>query len=197
MLRVIECRGAPRDLGFDQGAVCARDVAACVSRHASGPWAAQVERDVWRYFPHLAERCAGLARGARISRRSLVRVLEAELGLGAPPPSDGIALGLTSDRTPSGARLLRVLPEGFLLRRSHPDSGYASFDATLPALPGTLAGVNEAGLAAVVRTLPLQEPGPCAAPAFLLAQHCLQHFDAVEKAVDWCLRRPGGGRAPC
>jgi hypothetical protein len=130
-----------------------------------------------------------------VSRRSLVRALEAELGLGAPPPSDGIALGLASERTPSGARLLRVLPKGFLLRRSHPDSGYASFEATLPALPGALAGVNEAGLAAAVRALPLQDPSPCAAPAFLLVQHCLQHFDTVEKAVDWCLRRPGGGRA--
>jgi hypothetical protein len=195
VLRVIECRGAPRDLGFDQGVARARDVAAFVSGHAPGRLAARVERDVWRHFPHLAERSAGLARGARISRRSLVRALEAELGLGAAPPSDGIALGLASERTASGTRLLRELPEGFLLRRSRPDSGYASFEATLPALPGALAGVNEAGLAAAVKTLPLREPGPCAAPAFLLAQHCLQHFDSVEKAVDWCLRRPGGGRA--
>jgi hypothetical protein len=194
-MRVIECRGAPRDLGFDQGVARAREVAACVSGHVPGPLAERVERDVWRHFPHLAERSAGLARGARVSRRSLVRALEAELGLGAPPRSDGIALGLAPERTPSGARLLRVLPEGFLLRRSRPDSGYASFEATLPALPGALAGVNEAGLAATARTLPLHEPAPCVAPAFLLVQHCLQHFDTVEKAVDWCLRRPGGGRA--
>lgn len=195
MLRVIECRGAPRDLGFDQGVARARDVASFVSRHAPGPWAERLERDVWRHFPHLAERSAGLASGARVSRRLLVRALEVELGLGATPPSDGIALGLSAERTPSGARLLRVLPEGLLLRRSHPDSGYASLDATLPALPGALAGVNEAGLAVAVQTMPLQQPGSCAAPAFLLAQHCLQHFDSVEKAVDWCLRRPGGGRA--
>jgi hypothetical protein len=194
-LLVIECRGAPRDLGFAEGAGRAREVAAFVSRHTPGPLAERVERDVWRHFPHLAERCAGMARGARVSRRALVRALEAELGLGAQSPSDGIALGLAADRTPAGPRLLRVLPEALRLRRSHPDSGYASLEATLPGLPGALAGVNEAGLAAAVRSLPLEAESPCAAPAFLLAQHCLQHFDDVEKAVDWCLRRPGGGRA--
>lgn len=194
MLRVIECRGAPRDLGRDQGHACAHEIAAFVSRHAGGPHAARLERDVWRHFPHLAERCAGLARAARVSRRALVRALDAELGLTGLPPSDGIALALGSERAPSGPRLLRVLPEGFLLRRSHPDSGFASLEATLPALPGALAGVNEVGLAATVRTWRAEEPGSCAAPAFLLAQHCLQHFDRVEKAVEWCLQRPGGGR---
>lgn len=195
MLRVIECRGAPRDLGRLQGQACAHDVAAFVSRQTAGPLVARVERDVWRHFPHLAERCAGLARAARVSRRALVRSLEAELGLSELPPSDGIALALGPERAAWGPRLLRLLPRGFLLRRSRPDAGYASLEATLPPLPGALAGVNEAGLAAAVRTLCVAEPGPCAAPAFLLVQHCLQHFDMVAKAVEWCLHRPAGGRA--
>jgi len=34
----------------------------------------------------------------------------------------------------------------------------------------------------------------CAAPASLLAQDCLERFEATPAALEWCLGRPGGGR---
>ena len=33
----------------------------------------------------------------------------------------------------------------------------------------------------------------CAAPAWLLAQDCLERFEALGPALDWCCERPGGG----
>ena len=65
------CRGAPRDLGLDQGrAELARvRVEARSARRARNGSVDGVARDVRRFFPHLLERIEGLARGARVKER--------------------------------------------------------------------------------------------------------------------------------
>jgi hypothetical protein len=56
--------------------------------------------------------------------------------------------------------------------------------------------VNAAGLAVACQTLEAAPPSPgIDAPAFLLVQECLQRFESVEGAEEWCLHRPAGGRA--
>lgn len=186
----IECRGAPRDLGFDQGAACAEAVRAALRGLRRVPGAARVERDLWCHFPHLAERGAGLARGAGVARAGLARAL-AELGRA------GVAAPLWLGGGDGELRL--VLPHGLghdlVLRRSRPDSGYRSLELTLPWLAGSLAGVNEAGLAAAGKAIPGAASGPCAAPALLLLQDALQRCASAAAALEWCLRRPGGGGA--
>ena len=78
---------------------------------------------------------------------------------------------------------------------SHQESGtIVSAEWTLPWLPGALAGVNRSGLAGAVMTAAADDGG-CAAPAFLFLQNCLQQFETVENAAEWCERRPAGGRA--
>jgi hypothetical protein len=198
VIPVLECAGAPRDLGHAQGVALGPALRA---RLATGPALRpdrRVDRDVWRHFPHLAERSAGLARGARIGRASLAVALERELR-GGGAASGGLAVGVDAARSGGDALLVRGfeprVAREFRLRRSRPDHGFVSLEATLPWLVACLAGVNEAGLAATARSLPCAEPGPCAAPALLLVQDCLARFDATEKAVEWCLRRPAGGRA--
>jgi hypothetical protein len=195
----VACRGAPRDLGLDQGHACAQEVARIVAASAGGalarifaairPPAAQrdVERDTLRYFPHMAERSAGLASGARVSSLALA-------GLSAQPehaPADAL-------RVVKGARgpcIARAIPTEALvvLRESAPDSDYRSLELVAVAHVAPLIGVNEHGLA--VGTVLLGAGGECAAPASLLAQDCLQRFDRVEKALEWLERRPAGGRA--
>jgi hypothetical protein len=54
--------------------------------------------------------------------------------------------------------------------------------------------VNEAGLALAAVPGPF-EAGACAAPATLLVQDCLQRFEGIQAALDWCLGRPAAGRA--
>jgi hypothetical protein len=159
----------------------------------------RVDRDLWRHFPHLAERSAGLARGARVGRQGLVAALERELLTSASASAGGLALGIDPARSGGPPLLVRGLEAAaardLCLRRSRPDHGHVSLEATLPWLVAGLAGVNEAGLAATVLSLGCSEAGPCFAPALLLVQDCLARFDATERAVDWCLRRPAGGRA--
>jgi hypothetical protein len=63
--------------------------------------------------------------------------------------------------------------------------------------------VNAAGLAALLAPPGLAlQPGTgfraeaaCRAPALLFVQQCLERFDRVDTAVDWCLSRPSHGSA--
>jgi hypothetical protein len=199
VIALVECAGAPRDLGFDQGVACG---SALRGRGAGAPARLadpRVDRDLWRHFPHLAERSAGLARGARVGRQSLVASLERELRGAEAASAGGLALGIDPARSGGAGLLVRGFEapaaRDLCLRRSRPDHGLVSLEVTLPWLVASLAGVNEAGLAATAVSLSCPEPGPCAAPALLLVQDCLARFDSTQTAVEWCLRRPAGGRA--
>ncbi len=90
------------------------------------------------------------------------------------------------------ARLGRALEAPFVVRRSRPEGLFASVEVTRPWLPAALVGVNERGLAVASVAGPAADEH-CAAPAWLLAQDCLERFEAVGPALDWCCERPGGG----
>jgi len=196
----VACRGAPRDLGLDQGRACASEIARLESARRVGalariaavlrPSAAlrAIERDTYRFFPHVAERTAGLARGARIAPLALAEI--------SARPERAPADALRIVRTAGGPCVARALPAGALavLRESAPDTDYRSLELVAPAQVAPFIGVNEHGLA-VGAVLLGASAGGCAAPAALLAQDCLQRFDRVEKALEWLERRPAGGRA--
>jgi hypothetical protein len=195
----VACRGAPRDLGFDQGRACAEEIARLVAAHAGGPFARlaaalrppaasrAVQRDTYRFFPHTAERTAGLARGARVSPLALAALS----ALPERAPADALRVV----KGASGPCVARALPAEALtvLRESAPDTDYRSLELVALARIAPFVGVNEHGLA--VGAVLYGPSGECAAPASLLAQDCLQRFDRVEKAVEWLERRPAGGRA--
>jgi hypothetical protein len=195
----IECEGAPRDLGLDQGRACAD---ALRVRFGTQPWwqrlrlragpagsePARLRRDLQRHFPHQWESLAGLAVGARVPTGWLVQELAREL-VGADA---ALPVGVAID--PGRALLARELGGEWVVRRSRPEGLFASVEITRPCLTAALAGVNERGLAvaAVGRRGATER---CAAPAALLAQDCLERFEAIPAALEWCLGRPGGGCA--
>jgi hypothetical protein len=220
---VCACAGAPRDLGLDQGRTARDAVRAAAARLSlatrlgvggrlgGDPVSARSRRDAARFFPHMTERLAGIARGAGVGRSALGALLARELaaaaaeGPGTPGSSAaGVALVAAPERTGGGALAGRTLcaPGGpgawpWLLRRSAPEHDWRSLEVTLPWLVPALAGVNERGLAVLALVLPAA-PGSleaCAAPALLLAQDCLQRCDGTQKAIEWCERRPAGGSA--
>ncbi|HME73806.1 MAG TPA: hypothetical protein VKM54_28670 [Myxococcota bacterium] len=200
---VVRCEGAPRDLGLDQGEACA--AALRISLDAlKGPASPRpLERDLRRHFPQLAERLEGMARGGRLPARILLRALARELGSVRqhehPATRAGALWGFAATWTGGGATLAwaaRGADLPWQVRRSQPENGLASLEIVVPWLPGGVAGVNAAGLAVACTTLEAAvAPQPCAAPAFLLVQECLQRFESVEGAEEWCLHRPAGGRA--
>jgi hypothetical protein len=207
----VRCAGAPRDLGLDQGRACRDEIRADSRAHgwiaAAGltdrlralrrddsPARAVLARDLARHFPHLAERVAGLAVGAGVASAALFDALLREL--------DGQGAGaLRCEGGTAGAGLeLRIASPwpltGFVVRACTPDGGYPNLSFARPAHVGGLVGVNERGLAGVA--VPLAAPAPddrCAAPGVLLLDQCIERLDTVEKALDWCEHRPGGGRA--
>ena len=201
--RVVRCEGAPRDLGLDQGEAltAALRILCDAPKGAVAPRA--LERDLRRHFPQLAERLEGVALGARVPTHLLLRTLARELvslGYGGPPVTRAAALwGFAATRTGGGAILAwaaREVDMPWQLRRSRPENGLASLEIVAPWLPGGVAGINAAGLAVACATLETPVASePCAAPAFLLVQECLQRFESVEGAEEWCLHRPAGGRA--
>jgi hypothetical protein len=191
----IECAGAPRDLGLDQGRACRESLREAFRR---SPWRerwplwpgaadARIARDLKRHFPHLAESLAGLAAGARVPERWLVRQLAAEL---AAPRRARVAACVA----PAGPLLAIDGAAPWIARRSRPEGGFACLELAPPWQVAACAGVNEAGLA-VVASSGSGPPGACSAPGALLAQDCLQRFARVESALDWCCGRPAGASA--
>jgi hypothetical protein len=209
----VGCSGAPRDLGLDQGVA----LRVAVRREAAQlPWRARIEaalggagadrlservdRDLRRHFPHMAERQAGLARGAGVRPGELSALLARELyTASAPGPAASQGLLAALAPTDGGPAIVgRTLPEADVVtRNSAPDHDYASREVVLPWLVPALGGRNERGLCVVGASQPCEgvpEAGG-AAPALLLVQDCLQRFDSTEKAIEWCQGRPAGGRA--
>jgi len=210
----VTCEGAPRDLGLDQGRAC-RDAIRADARalgwDAAAGWLAAwrrprgaaprraLARDLARHFPHLDERTTGLAAGAALPREALLVLLEEEL---ADAPVAAVGIAPADGGAPRVAARLRMPlpPTGLIARTARPDGGYPYLALTRPGLGPALAGVNERGLAGAVECLdPPAARGArrerCAVPGALLLDQCLERLDTVEKALEWCERRPGGGRA--
>jgi hypothetical protein len=144
---------------------------------------AKLHRDLRRYFPHQSEWLEGMARAAGVPQRALIRALAASAGPEAPPAA---ALGASSE---VGTRVACPVPPRAALRIVRPEGRFASVELALPAATAPLAGVNEAGLAvAVVPRTYL--PGRVAPPPTLFARDCLERFETVEPALEWCLSRP-------
>jgi hypothetical protein len=207
--RAIHCTGAPRDLGLDQGEALGAHVRGSLRASARGAallaqlreWlpgsrAARAWRDVQCYFPHHAERMLGLSVGARVPTRALVAKL-ADLVAG-----DGGLCAAVSAARAGQALLARSFGPGLdagalAVRHSAPDNDYRTVELAAVWSVAAAIGVNQHGLAATATALPAEDPllRGCAAPAALLVQDVLQRFDTVEKAVEWAMRRPAGGRA--
>ena len=139
---VLECAGAPRDLGLDQGGAggealraWARErggaaavragrggrlsaLAAALASVGSARWGARdaavaaVARDLERHFPQLAERLDGLALGARVSREVLLRALRPELGDAASGAPEAALAAAVGVTGGAGALLLVATARG-------------------------------------------------------------------------------------
>ncbi|MAG32950.1 MAG: hypothetical protein CL908_18900 [Deltaproteobacteria bacterium] len=221
MWTTIECAGHPRDMGLAQGAAAGAAIrqevaAAGLSTQRSrvpslralgvGPIRGHgAGREFFRHFPHQSERLEGLARSAGVPVDSL---LDLHLRIRA----GGSVGGLLSRRAALRARatggrgelkralLERSLPlpidgeSGFILRESRPAVGFCSIEIGLPWLVSAVAGVNEGGLAVMAGPLLWGTPGREGwPPSLLLVQECLQRFEDLKGALDWCCKRPVEG----
>ncbi len=221
MWTAIECTGHPRDMGLAQGGACASTIrAACEAaglplRRSRVPTLRALNagpvrgsgagREFLRHFAHQAERLEGLARAANVPFDS---VIELHLRVRA----GGVEAGLLARRTCLRAHsqsdaalgkrtiLERTLPAsvtdevGWILRESRSSVGFRSVEIGLPWLVSGVAGVNQAGLAAMAGPILSGTAGRTGfPPPALLVQECLQRFEDLVSALDWCRKRPVEG----
>lgn len=192
---VVDCEGAPRDLGGDQGRACrealralcagrgvATRVADALGRLDAG--SARALRDLRRHYPHQWEWLEGLASGARLPLPALARAMLAALA----EPAPAALVALEGER-----RIAALAPADARVRRARPEGRFASLELTRPALTTALLGVNEAGLAVGATPAAAPARSGCAAPSALLVRDCLERFASVEAALEWCLGRPAAG----
>ena len=169
-------------------------------------------REFFRHFAHQAERLEGVARAAGVPIDS---VLAMHLrGTGGGTPGGWLArravLRAHDVEVDSGEkrlmleRTLAVDGEGntpWCLRESRPAVGFRSVEVALPWMVPAVAGVNEAGLAVLSSPVLLGgedgrdggAPRAALPPSQLLAQECLQRFEDIGGALDWCEKRPVEG----
>jgi hypothetical protein len=221
MWTTIECAGHPRDMGIAQGAGARASIRAEIARVGlplrrsriptlraltEGPTRGEgAGREFLRHFSHLSERLDGLAHGANVPTDS---VLDLHLRVRAGGEAGGLLARRASLRARTIGRngegkcalLERSLPhagEGetpWIIRESRPEVGFRSVEVGLPWLVSAVAGVNEGGLAVVAGPLLWGEPGrEGGPPSLLLAQDCLQRFEDVAGALEWCRKRPVEG----
>jgi hypothetical protein len=196
---LIECAGAPRDLGLDQAASARAAVRAASARGGViARWRDRLpgeveisrwQRDLRRYFPHQHEWLEGVARGSGVPDRALLRAAIAELARGQDALLIGAeGAGRDGAEGEGGTVLWRTESPGVVLRRVRPEGRFVSIELASPLLACPWIGLNEAGLAVAVTGG--SQPGRCRAHAALLARDCLERFEAVESALVWCLSRP-------
>ena len=220
MWTVFDVVGHPRDLGEAQGQRLALQIQeqACALDGTRRPWfpslrgltsgvqrGTGVGREVIRHYTHLAERMDGLARGAGVSIDSILALhakVEATVEESDALLHPEMAVSAVDLNDQGGVILARSLSEAstaeanFCIRKSRPAVGFASVEIVLPWMCTSLAGVNQAGLAACIVPSPggssrdQVDPSP-----LLLVQECLQRFESVETAQDWAMNRPAWGWA--
>jgi hypothetical protein len=179
------CEGAPRDMGVDQGRACRLVLQRRGGRFARLPrriWDARLRlalRDLQRYYPHQYEQLVGMARAAGLSVSRLA--LASVRALHQPVR----ALGY---REAGSAKLVAAAPVDAVQRDTHAEGRLAARELSRPALTTALLAVNESGLAAAVSGVPVA--GSCAAPGALLVRDCVERFENVAAASEWCLTRP-------
>ena len=207
----VECEGAPRDLGRDQGQACAASLREGFAAEpfrlrwrlrlgrASGS-ATQLRRELLRHFPRQAETLAGMASAAAVPLAWLAELQDRE----TRGTQAALAAAASAEVARSGAILGRSLAGEWIVRRSRPEGGFRSVEVTRPWLAHALLGVNEAGLAVAVSSgspaeggaaAERRSPGRALLPAAPLATDCLQRFATLEACLDWCSARPGEGPA--
>jgi hypothetical protein len=133
VIAAIERAGAPRDLGFDQGRALRGILREAFERSPLrerwplplGAAHARLARDLKRHFPHLAESLAGLAAGAGLPERWLVRRLADELA--APCNARAVACAAAA-----GALLEVDCAGPWVARRSRPEGGFACLELARP-----------------------------------------------------------------
>ena len=197
-MRQLEARGTPWEVGHAIGSAAPDLVAESVElvcrlelpEDEVVARLAAIERRLAETFPNVVEEAAGLAEGARVSRRdALVLSVASDLhgklpgwcSLGAVPGGDGVLVGKNLD-THEGMAPVQVV------ERLAREEALEFVHLTAAGAMWTDGGVNEAGLVLVNSSLDAAAPDPDGVPDGILAREILARCADVPAAIELASR---------
>ena len=181
---MLETAGAPFEQGHAQGSVCAGSIARATARlrrqYGFGIWQLTLSevhlgagRLMRRHTPQLHERLEGIAAGAGV-KVSALELFDAQARIFGVGTAGKDSLEARLEIPDELAPLL-------LLRHSRPDAGgFDSVELTGTAWAGCLAGINSAGLGAIV----IEDRAPDVPSLRVLAQDLIFRRDELASGLD-------------
>ncbi len=144
--------------------------------------------NIWRHSADQFERLRGIAEGSGLSLTLLLGMMSVETMMATFKYVLGCtSLGIGKERSKNGSPMIGYnhdfpdfLKDQLLVRRSKPRDGHRSVQLTYPSIAGSIAGVNEAGLAISLNHAFSIEPANDGVPPTLMVQQALDRCASAE-----------------
>ncbi|HEX5036099.1 MAG TPA: C45 family peptidase [bacterium] len=148
--------------------------------------------NIWKSSPDQFERLRGIAEGSGMKLTLLLGMMAVETMLATFKYVMGCtSLGVGKERSKTRSPMIGYnhdfpdfLKQELIVRRSRPKQGHASVQLTYPTLPGSICGVNAAGLAVTLNHAFSIEPHNDGVPPTFLVQHVLDFCGTAEEAAE-------------
>lgn len=148
--------------------------------------------NLWKYSSDQFERLRGIADGSGLSVALLLGMMGIETMLANFKYVMGCtSIGVGKDSSKNGSPMIGYnhdfpdfLKDQLIVRHCRPDRGHSSVQLTYPSIPGSICGVNKAGLAVTLNHAFSIEPGNNGVPPTFMVQQALDHCSSAEEAVD-------------
>ncbi len=162
-------------------------------------------------YPAMDERISGIAAGAGVSKKTLLLLDGFEALMASVQGRFDVAaqrgacsaIAVRGTRSATGQPIiarnfdyLTIVQPFYTLRESRPKDGMRSLEFTTAPQPGTVDGVNEAGLCITYNyALSLDEPAKNSGLISMAISEAMAKCRTVTEAIDWIRSRPrwGGG----
>ena len=171
---------------------------ALAKRRAAG----LLKNDVFKYYPHQAQRLKGIAEGAEIDLSTALFFQSLELFIGTwnfviPACT---SLGFTPEKTwkreiviAKNFDYLNALEPYNITCKVAPEGRFRTLGSTIAALPGMLEAINEHGLIVTYNLAFTTQKPKCYAPLSMALQEMLETCKDTKEALEFLSRAKRGG----
>lgn len=147
--------------------------------------------NLWKYSSDQFERLRGIADGSGMSVTLLLGMMGIETMLANFKYVQGCtSIGVGREASKTGSPMIGYnhdfpdfLKDQLIVRRCLPSRGHHSIQLTYPSIPGSICGVNKAGLAVSLNHAFSVEPPNNGVPPTFIVQQALDHCGSMDEAV--------------
>jgi hypothetical protein len=147
--------------------------------------------NIWRHSADQFERLRGIAEGSGLSLPLLLGMMSVETMMATFRYVLGCtSIGVGRERSKTGSPMIGYnhdfpdfLRDHLVVRRSRPKDGHASVQLTYPSIAGSIAGVNDVGLAISLNHAFSVEPANDGVPPTFMVQQALDRCATAEEVA--------------